>query len=318
MTKAGRELERVVAAIERTFSDTAMTVTSPEFVLGRNSRTRREVDVSLRGQLGSASIFVMVECRDRSRPATVQWIDEVAAKANDVGASKAVVVSAAGFANTAREYAKQLGIDTRTLSELESEDSLAWLAHVPVITTQYNCVEFVSVAVELETGAESPEPIPGEAPQVGALTALFRRKRDGAPAGLMDAWNDVCEKVYDPKLPERRRLPIEIRYTNPDDRFQLQIRGQWWDVESLKLVVEVWIDVVEQALSQFRYSTDGTSIAEGFSFEVDHGAGPRKVVLTLTHDEELMGSQIPAGAVITVAMEPADRAEPTQPINFGG
>lgn len=295
-----------------------MTVKSPEFVEGRNSGTTREVDVSLRGQIGSASIFVMVECRDRSRPATVQWIDEVATKADDVGASKVVVVSSSGFATTAREYAQRLGIDTRTLSELESADSLAWLIHVPVIAVEYKRIEFVSVSVGLATGSDGPAPNPGEAPQVGARTTLFRRKKDGMPADLMDAWADVSEKVYDSERPDRRRQTVVLNYVNPDDRFQLQIRGQWWDVESLRLVVEVWIDIVEQPLSQFRYASGEVSLTEGFSFEVDQGDGPQKVVITVTHNSDITGSEIPAGAVMSAAMEPIKRAEPTQPINLGG
>lgn len=317
MPRAGRELERVVSAIERAFSATPMTVTSPEFVIGRHSGTRREVDVSLRGQVGSASIFVMVECRDRSRPATVQWIDEVAAKASDVGASKAVVVSAAGFASTARGYAHKLGIETRTLTELESEGSLEWLAHVQNITVEYKRVEFESVSVGLASHSEGPDTIDGAPPAIGVKAHLFRRKRDGTFATLMDAWSDVADEVYDSRRPERRRHPVEIRNRNTEDRFQVQVRGEWWDVESISLVVDVWIEVVEQPLTQFRYSTGEATVAEGFSFEVDHGDGPTSVVLTVTHDEELKGRQIPAGAVIAVATEPRPANTDADPINFG-
>jgi hypothetical protein len=46
--------------------------------MGRNSGTSREVDVSLRSQVGSVSVLVIIECRDRAKPQDVTWIEPAA------------------------------------------------------------------------------------------------------------------------------------------------------------------------------------------------------------------------------------------------
>ncbi|WP_106971674.1 restriction endonuclease [Streptomyces xylophagus] len=103
MANAGRALEELVATLETLLSDSPVEIKSPDYITGRTTQTLREVDVSLRTRVGSATILVIIECRDRSRPQNVQWIDEIVGKQEEVGANKAVAVSQSGFTSTARE-----------------------------------------------------------------------------------------------------------------------------------------------------------------------------------------------------------------------
>lgn len=87
MPRKGRALEQLVAELERVLGPTDVTIQSPEFIIGRNSGKRREVDVSLRTKIGSSAMFVMIECRDRQGRQDVTWIEQVAMKQEDVGAN---------------------------------------------------------------------------------------------------------------------------------------------------------------------------------------------------------------------------------------
>src|SRR5690349_20691053 len=91
--KPGRALEMLTARIEGALSHAAVEVRSPDHIADRVSGGTREVDVAIRSTVGSAELLVIVECRDRARPADVMWIEQVKTKRDAVGASKAIAVA---------------------------------------------------------------------------------------------------------------------------------------------------------------------------------------------------------------------------------
>ena len=105
--KNSRDIELLVALFERQFGPSGTIVKSPDKIMGKLSGTMREIDITLRGPIGSSEILIMVECRDRSRKQGVDWLEHVAKKLEDVGADKAMVVSSKGFWKDAIQYAKE-------------------------------------------------------------------------------------------------------------------------------------------------------------------------------------------------------------------
>lgn len=102
-------------------------VRSPEFFVGRNSQSKREVDVTVRSKVGNTSVLVMFECRDRASTNDVRWIDEIAGKRDDIGADVAVAVAAGGgFSEGARKAAAARRIDLRTVQDITVEDVVSW------------------------------------------------------------------------------------------------------------------------------------------------------------------------------------------------
>ena len=99
MARKGRDLEKVVGLLEQLIENNNIKITSPEYIIGKNSKSNRELDITLRKSIGSTEILVMIECRDRpsSESEGVEWLEQIATKRADVGASKAVVVSSTSF-----------------------------------------------------------------------------------------------------------------------------------------------------------------------------------------------------------------------------
>ena len=127
MPRAGRSLELLVQALEQLLAGAPVEIRSPDFIMGRNSGTSREVDVSLRSQVGSVSVLVIIECRDRAKPQDVTWIEQLASKREDVGADKAVAVSAGGFSAGARNLARSnrlTSAPSKSLSRISSTTGL--------------------------------------------------------------------------------------------------------------------------------------------------------------------------------------------------
>lgn len=135
MPRAGRDLELVVAQLERVLSSGPVEIHSPAYLPGRQSRSVRETDVAIVAKVGSAEVLIIVECRDRKDNEDVRWIEQLVGKRADVGADKAVAVSSEGFTAGARSYASSNRIDLRTVDEVTPEAIASWLGATSVQMT---------------------------------------------------------------------------------------------------------------------------------------------------------------------------------------
>jgi len=115
-----------VARIERAASSRGVAVRSPDRIRDLTTGRLREVDASVRQKIGTTEILVTVECRKRGRKGDDTWIEQLATKREKIGAAKTIAVSAAGFTSSAVESAKHLGIELRTLSEVNARDIEGW------------------------------------------------------------------------------------------------------------------------------------------------------------------------------------------------
>jgi hypothetical protein len=124
--KPGRLAELLVEHFERILGPDVQ-IKSPERICGRHSGRRREVDVTLRCEVGATDVLVAIECRDRKGAQDVRWIEELASKAEDVGANVIVAVSTSGFTEAAKRSAAAHRVLLRDLKQISVEDVDRWL-----------------------------------------------------------------------------------------------------------------------------------------------------------------------------------------------
>src|ERR1700730_17917213 len=108
------DYQELAAAIYRDLSPNAV-VTHDDSIVGLNSGAKRQIDVSIRADLGGHGILIIVQAKDLSRPADVTVVDEFKSVIDDVRASKGVLICRGGFTAKAREYANRLNIDLCTV-----------------------------------------------------------------------------------------------------------------------------------------------------------------------------------------------------------
>ncbi len=121
----GKSLEQLIYSLERALGhDDNVSVESPKRVPDKITGKKREHDVLITIKQGHHQVQVAIECRDRSRPITVNQIEGFWKKCQDTGIDKGVLVSTMGFYNTARKKADFL--DIRCL-DVEEVDSFDWM-----------------------------------------------------------------------------------------------------------------------------------------------------------------------------------------------
>jgi len=117
-----KRFERLIHQIHEQYAITNANITLDDRIEGQDSKTFRQIDISIRTQIGPYSILIAVECKDHAQPLDVGDVGGFAALRNDVRANKGVMIATGGFTPAAVELARTLSLDTHTYLDTESED----------------------------------------------------------------------------------------------------------------------------------------------------------------------------------------------------
>lgn len=287
--RQGRELEQLVECMEKALSSSGAVVTSPDRIPDRDTGELREVDISVRQQVGSVSVLVIVECRDRGRPQDVTWIEQVAEKRNSVLAARAVAVSPRGFSRGAVQKAKALGVELRQLTALSAHDIVLWLRVEQVVLFEAHS-DIVEVAPVLD---------PQTTEQKRAATDFFAGlgeggERSGSLLRMPDRvklvpnqlWDEACRSI-DPHLtiPEdgtRVRRSLELRMRVPFSLF-LQAESALVPIRSVTITADVWYEKRQVPLNRMMgYRSDSEIFAQTAEYLVE--CSGRTEVMSITTD----------------------------------
>ena len=92
-----------------------------------SSGQTREVDLVIRSTLAGYEIVISVECTDRKRPVSVEWVEQMCCKHRDLPTQKLVLISKSGY--TPAAHAKALALGAEPLS-LEIARQVDWAKYV--------------------------------------------------------------------------------------------------------------------------------------------------------------------------------------------
>jgi hypothetical protein len=152
--KPGKSLERLVTLLEKFLSEAdKLTVEAPKRLRDCITGKLREHDVVITIQQEHHELQIAIECRDRSRPVTVDQVEAFDNKCSHTGIDQGIIVSSRGFYNTARQTANWLGI--RCL-DLEEATSLGWLL-APGMVISNRTAKHTNVTLNIaEEGRKDP------------------------------------------------------------------------------------------------------------------------------------------------------------------
>lgn len=165
-----RKFEIWIARIERAIAPTGAIVTTPDRIKDKDGQ-HREVDASIRHKVGSVEVLITIECRKRTAVQDSTWIEQLATKKINIGASETIAVSASRFAKKALKTAARFDIQIRNLTEKSADDFSNWLKAREVTVVR----KFYEVAgVEIEYHDQSLSELSS------ANWAEFKEKREDA------------------------------------------------------------------------------------------------------------------------------------------
>ncbi|HEX5118817.1 MAG TPA: restriction endonuclease [Pseudonocardiaceae bacterium] len=114
------EYEKLAAKIISELSPHA-SVQHNDHIVGRESESRRQIDVAARWTDGQSDRLLIVQVRDYKRHADVNVVGEFRSVIQDVRADRGVLICSGGFSRNAMNYARNLGIDLYSLTDAQSK-----------------------------------------------------------------------------------------------------------------------------------------------------------------------------------------------------
>jgi len=149
------EYEKLAARIYAELQPDARVIHN-DMIRGKISGIERQIDVSIRDTIAGHEILVIVQAKNRTRPADVNVVGEFASVVEDVCASKGVLICNAGFTSSAMEYARNKGIDLCSLHDAQSRD---WSLDLKIPLLWIECKPSVNINLSLIPDATNTEEV---------------------------------------------------------------------------------------------------------------------------------------------------------------
>jgi hypothetical protein len=108
MAKAGDKYRELVGTVMAAL-DPGSAVKTEQWITGPDGE--RDMDVEVRGTLNGVPHFILVECKDHTRPLGIGLVDAFESKIRDLKPDRAIMFSNSGFTRDALKKANRVGIE---------------------------------------------------------------------------------------------------------------------------------------------------------------------------------------------------------------
>ena len=279
MDSDGKQLERLVALIEKLHLPKGIEITTNERVYDAEGVQIAEFDIEIRGKIGTTEFRWLIECRDRPTegPAPGSWIEQLVGRRNRFGFNKVTAVSTTGFTKGALDFAKSAGIEPREVKALAPEHFGDWLMiqSIPQIE-QSGRLEHATFLIDEN---ESPqrqeafhETISTKRTNEEFLRWVATNKTYRAAAAFQAA---ISEKpgAYDDVVPGQPK-PVELTVSYPDDRAHFAVDTNAGPVRVRQIIFRGALTITRKEIPlsgamEYVHSGSGESISQSASFEFE-------------------------------------------------
>ena len=263
MVRKGRELEETVSLLYKVLSKDECEITSPDFLRDKITGQQREVDISIKVNVGSIPLIIIIECRDRQSKEDSMWIEQLATKCMNLNVQKVIAVSSNDFTQPAKKMAKHYGIETRTLNQIDCEDIKSWflgdslqlvIRHSEIINMP--CFELVDYdGDDLKFESDDQKFLANDEELI--LNDIFHRevivKQD-------EIYNDIPE--------DGRKILKTIDFIDKEHTYKMKIsEDKTYQLKGFTAEFYLWKELKKVPISEiFRYKDSDTIFLEGLNF----------------------------------------------------
>lgn len=276
---SGKGLESLIQSIENLLAAEDITVTANRKVFDDNGVQIAEFDVIIEGKIASVDVKILIECRDRKcgGAAPACWIEQLAGRKDRFNFSRVIAVSTSGFAPGAIQFATDKGIELREVKAITAADVANWCQLTDFKTMRRTLDVIHATIIHSEDLDQSvKEAVNDWMKKIQPDSRFLISTRDGEKVSVQEAWlrflNShwaTIEDKYSTSIPEK--VKVNVGYTNPKDRFQIETDCGRVDVIRINFLATV---KVEEKLSPIkairRYTSNkGDTISETVSFDAE-------------------------------------------------
>ena len=223
MSRDGKQLEALVAFVEKTLVPEGFSVTANDRVFNEDGVQIAEFDVLVQGRVGTTEFQWLIECRDRpsAGAAPTAWIEQLVGRRARFNFNKVTAVSTTGFAAGAPEFAQAQGIELREVEALTPEHFADWL-EVRHITNRVRHTTLMGVylTLEPEVPRELHDALAEAMAGLGGDTPVLKATSTGqmvSPAQAFSGVVSACPDLFEDLKPNGDPKTIRLLNRCPDD-----------------------------------------------------------------------------------------------------
>jgi hypothetical protein len=253
------------------------TVTESALLKERNSDSEREVDILIEYEIAGTEFRLAVECRDRSRKDSIDWIDGLIGKYRELDIDRVVAVNRLGFSEEAVQKANANRIQTRSLEKALHADWIEEFTKLGIAKLTYRTF---SKRVRIET--EPPlsgqaEPSDSVVDQQGnvlgtlsdAITDCFKRRvQPDVRQYIQEHFFSLFETLADLK---GKVLVTEQSIIAPIDLYITDAVGEVREIRSLDFHTVTVFSVNESIVENYAFG-EAQITSGGVEFEYSDAA----------------------------------------------
>jgi hypothetical protein len=227
MPNTGKELEALVALIEKFHLPPGFEITTNERIYDDQKKQIAEFDIQVKGRLGTTDLAWLIECRDRPSegPAPRSWIEQLVGRRIASGFNKVTAVSATGFTSGALDLAKKQDVEIREMRALTPENFAGWLAiqSIPYFEQSSRLLSSTLVLAQNEP-AERQKALGEILAKNCSDQPLLRNTETNEVVSIISAFAGALslkEELFDEVIPNQpeRPLTMKVSYQNDKNHF---------------------------------------------------------------------------------------------------
>lgn len=290
MKSDGKELEELVAHVERTLSKSHTVQTGIRTFLEDGSPSA-EFDIIVSGKVDGSPYSWSIECRDRAGKGDAAWIQQLAGRRLQFGHNWVTAVSTTGFTRSAQAAAKILAIELRVVERFAAQQFRGWAPGFDALGARLHRMETETCKVNLADGMAAEVMAEAKAYLIesGIDAPILRTSNrneshsvSNAVLGFLDAksfWTNV------PPTAALHPFAFKIHYALDHDHYLMDLPSgvsvRVWQIEwSGRLsVTETEAPVVDRR--EYRQHGSERIISQVMAFEPIHIGGQEPLRLEL-------------------------------------
>jgi len=182
----GKLLETLVATVEELLLPQGFQVRTNRCIFNDERVQIAEFDIEIEGKAGTTELRWLIECRDRPSqgPAPNSWIEQLSGRKDRFRLSKVIAVSSTGFAKGVVEFAREKGIELRTVVNAKPGNVSSWFGmHEMTMYKKTGHLEKVTINIGDNESVGIPEfrnsGIPGGIPGTVYRFPFTKRRGSG-------------------------------------------------------------------------------------------------------------------------------------------
>lgn len=287
---AWRQFENLVTRIEQVLAPHDAIIASPDFFIDKITGAKREVDASIKFKAGTAEIVIIIECRDRVKIEDSTWIEQLATKQRNIGASKVIAVTSNSFTIPAIKKAQHYGIELRKVNKI-NEDAIVKWSTLKGVFEKYHVVNYeLKFAMEenqKDKLIKELEIYENKLFDSDFLTSYNSRNKITLRNILEDflrrGLKEIDKKV---SIPEKGHSEeIKLRISLPTNQIYITTSFGKFDLIGLNVGFTLYNgeEIAFKPLSKFTYSDQDKDLYSGVEFEMTSSNGSKDLVTIHTN-----------------------------------